>query len=233
MTLRGENRDRAMSARVGMITIGQSPRSDVVPEISALVGRPIRVVEAGALDGLGPEGVRALAPGPADETLVTRMADGTEVQVAKRHIIPRIQACIHRLTPEVDALVLLCTGRFPDFDSARPLLEPQGLVDRVVQAVAGPGGPVGVMVPAAAQVEGSRRQMASYGLTATVEVASPYAGGDEVRRAAERFGGTNVSVVVMHCIGYTAAMKAEVRRVGGKPVILARSIVGKVLEELL
>jgi hypothetical protein len=37
----------------------------------------------------------------------------------------------------------------------------------------------------------------------------------------------------MHCIGYTAAMKAEVRRIGGKPVILARSIVGKVLEELL
>lgn len=219
--------------RVGMITIGQSPRSDVVPEITALVERPMRVVEAGALDGLSLEAVRGLAPGPADDTLVTRMADGTEVQVAKRHIIPRIQACIHRLAPEADALVLLCTGRFPDFDSARPFLEPQGLVDRVVQAVAGPRGRVGVMVPAAAQIEGSRQQMASYGLTATVEVASPYAGGDEVRRAAERLSGSSVSVVVMHCIGYTAGMKAEVRRVAGKPVILARSIVGKVLEELL
>ena len=89
------------------------------------------------------------------------------------------------------------------------------------------------MVPAAAQVEGSRQQMGSYGLTATVEVASPYAGGDEIRRAAERLSRSSVSVVVMHCIGYTAAMKAEVQRVGGKPVILARSIVGKVLEELL
>jgi protein AroM len=42
-----------------------------------------------------------------------------------------------------------------------------------------------------------------------------------------------VSVIVMHCIGYTGAMKAEMRRVSEKPVILARSIVGKVLEELL
>jgi protein AroM len=216
-----------------MITIGQSPRSDVVPEITALVERPMRVVEAGALDGLSLEAVQGLAPGPADETLVTRMADGTEVQVAKRHVIPRIQACIHRLAPEADVLVLLCTGRFPDFESARPFLEPQGLVDRVLQAVAGPRGRVGVMVPAAAQIESSRQQMASYGLTATVEVASPYAGGEEVRRAAERLGGSSVSVVVMHCIGYTAAMKAEVRRVSGTPVLLARSLVGKVLEELL
>jgi protein AroM len=222
-----------IAPRVGMITIGQSPRADVVPEVTALVERPMRVLEAGALDGLSLEAVRALRPGPEDETLVTRMADGAEIRVAKRHIIPRIQACLDRLAPEVDALVLLCTGRFPDFEVTRPFLEPQGLVDRVVQAVAGPGGRVGVMVPAAAQVEGSRRQMASYGLTATVEVASPYAGGDEVGRAAGRLSGTDVSVVVMHCIGYTAAMKAEVRRIGGKPVILARSIVGKVLEELL
>jgi protein AroM len=222
-----------MAPRVGMITIGQSPRSDVVPEIAALVERPMQVVEAGALDGLSLEAVRGLAPGPADETLVTRMADGAEVLVAKRHIIPRIQACIHRLAPAVDALVLLCTGRFPEFESARPFLEPQGLVDRVLQAVVGPGGKVGVMVPATAQVEGSRQQMATYGLTAQVEVASPYAGGDGIRWAAERLGGSNVSVIVMHCIGYTAAMKAEVRRIAGRPVLLARSIVGKVLEELL
>jgi|MudIll2142460700_1097286.scaffolds.fasta_scaffold304969_1 protein AroM len=222
-----------MVSRVGMITIGQSPRPDVVPEVVALVGRPMHVTEAGALDGLSLEAVRGLAPGASDETLVTRMVDGTEVHVAKRHIIPRLQGCIDRLAPAVDAIVLLCTGRFPEFHCPRPLLEPQGLVDRVLQAVAGPGGAVGVLVPGAAQVECSRRQMVSYGLTASVEAASPYAGGDEVRRAAERLRHADVSVIVMHCIGYTGAMKAEVRRLSGKPVLLARSIVGKVLEELL
>ncbi len=47
-----------MATRVGMITIGQSPRVDVVPEVAALVGRPMEVVEAGALDGLSLEEVR-------------------------------------------------------------------------------------------------------------------------------------------------------------------------------
>jgi protein AroM len=129
-----------MATRVGMITIGQSPRPDVVPEVVALVGRPMTVVEAGALDGLALAEVRRLAPGPTDDTLVTRMQDGVEVHVAKRHIIPRLQARIDRLGAEVDVIVLLCTGHFPEFRSVVPLLEPQGLVDRIVQAVVGPGG---------------------------------------------------------------------------------------------
>jgi protein AroM len=216
-----------------MITIGQSPRPDVVPEVTAVVGKPMTVVESGALDGLDLSEVRRLAPGPTDETLVTRMRDGVEIHVAKRHIIPRVQECIHRQAPGVDVVVLLCTGHFPGFESPVPFLEPQELVDRIVQAVVGRGGAIGVMVPGAAQVEASRRKMEEYGLVATVAKASPYAGGDEVRRAAEDFAGSDVKAIVMHCIGYTAAMKAEVRRRSGKPVLLARSLVGKILEETL
>jgi protein AroM len=222
-----------MATRVGMITIGQSPRPDVVPEVTALVGRPMEVIQAGALDGLGRTEVRLLAPGPADETLVTRMQDGTEVHVAKRHIIPRLTTCIDRLGSQVDILVLLCTGEFPEFSAPVPLIEPQGLVDRIVQAVVGPGGRVGVMVPGAAQVEGSRRKMAGYGLVASPVKASPYTGTEEVRLAAEQLRGSDVKAIVMHCIGYTMAMKAEVRRITGKPVLLARSLVGKILEETL
>ncbi len=222
-----------MATPVGMITIGQSPRVDVVPEVRALVPRSMDVVEAGALDGLSLDEVRRLAPGPGDETLVTRMADGTEVHVAKRHIIPRLQSCIGRLGPQVQAIVLLCTGAFPEFHAPVPLLEPQRLVDRVVQAIAGPGGSIGLMLPAEEQAEASRRKMQEYGLVAKVAVASPYGGFEAIGQAAAIFRDSDVRAVVMHCIGYDAKMKAEVRQVSGKPVLLARSLVGKVLDELL
>jgi protein AroM len=75
--------------------------------------------------------------------------------------------------------------------------------------------------------------MAEYGLVATVVKASPYAEPGEVRLAASELRDTDVKAVVMHCMGYTAAMKAEVRRGSGKPVLLARSLVGKILEETL
>jgi protein AroM len=185
------------------------------------------------LDGLSLEGVRRLAPEPGDDTLVTRMADGTEVHVAKRHIIPRLQSCIDRLAPQVEAIVLLCTGVFPEFHSSVPLLEPQRLVDRVVQAVVGPAGSVGLMLPAEALAEAGRRKMQEYGLVARVAVASPYGRFEEIRQAAATFRDSGVKAVVMHCIGYDAKMKAEVRQLSDRPVILARSLVGKILEELL
>ncbi len=222
-----------MTKRVGMITIGQSPRVDVVPEVTALVGRPMAVVEAGALDALDLAEVRRLAPEPGDETLVTRIADGSEVHVAKRHIIPRLQSCFDRLAPRVEVIVLLCTGLFPEFRSSVPLLEPQRLVDRVVQAVMGPRGHIGLMIPAPAQIEASRRKMEEYGLIASVAVASPYGRFEEIRQAAATFRDSGVKAVLMHCIGYDGKMKAEVRQQSGKPVILARSVVGKILEEML
>ena len=41
-----------MKHTIGTVTIGQSPRIDVVPEIAAILGDNIIINEAGALDGL-------------------------------------------------------------------------------------------------------------------------------------------------------------------------------------
>ena len=49
--------------KIGMITIGQSPRVDIVPEIKEILGEEIEVLEAGALDGLSLEQVRGFYPG--------------------------------------------------------------------------------------------------------------------------------------------------------------------------
>ena len=38
--------------KVGLITVGQAPRSDVVPDMAAILGGGVEIVEAGALDGL-------------------------------------------------------------------------------------------------------------------------------------------------------------------------------------
>ena len=38
--------------KVGAITIGQSPRTDVVQELFPLMGEQVELIQAGALDGL-------------------------------------------------------------------------------------------------------------------------------------------------------------------------------------
>ncbi|WP_416373270.1 AroM family protein, partial [Achromobacter insolitus] len=56
----------APQRRVAFFTIGQSPRSDVVPEMASLLGARVRIDEFGALDGLDAAGLAALAPKPGE-----------------------------------------------------------------------------------------------------------------------------------------------------------------------
>ena len=71
----------ALRPVVGLVTIGQSPRPDIVPDMAAIIGPGVDILEAGALDGLTRSDVDALKPTGDDEILVTRLLDGTGVFV--------------------------------------------------------------------------------------------------------------------------------------------------------
>ncbi len=40
-----------MKPLIGTVTIGQSPRVDLIPELRAILGEEVQIIEAGALDG--------------------------------------------------------------------------------------------------------------------------------------------------------------------------------------
>ena len=84
--------------KIGVITIGQSPRIDIIPEMREVLGADVEILEAGALDGLALEEVKKFYPKGRDYVLCTRMSDGTEVIVAKKFIVPRVQKCIDLLS---------------------------------------------------------------------------------------------------------------------------------------
>ena len=101
---------------VGAITIGQTPRADIAGEMQTLLGAGVRIVQAGALDGLTRAEIDALAPAPGDDdALIARLREGGEVLLAKVLLVPRLQACLDRLHGEADAFVILCAGAFPPF----------------------------------------------------------------------------------------------------------------------
>jgi protein AroM len=217
-----------------MITIGQSPRTDVVPEMKEILGPDVAVMEAGALDGLSLEEVKRFYPKKGDYILCTRMADGTEVVVAKRHVLPRIQQCIHLLTDKgAEVLLFLCTGKFPEFSSGRLFIEPQKIVDHLVSSLLRENEKLGLLIPLHDQVEQAGRSYARLKGEVIVRAASPYAKKDEISRAAKELKKADPAVIVMHCMGYTQEMKRRVREITGKPVILARSFVARTLRELL
>jgi protein AroM len=220
--------------KVGMITIGQSPRTDVVPEIREILGAGIDVLEAGALDGLSLEEVKGLCPKKDDYILCTRMSDGTEVVIGEKFILPRMRQCIDLLTGRgAEIILLLCTGKFPALACRRLLIEPQKILDHFLLALDGRGQRIGLMIPLRDQMAQAKKKYSRMRGEIVIQAASPYAKKDEVVRAARALKKADPHVIVMHCMGYTQAMKDNVREITGKPVILARSLVARALKELL
>ena len=219
---------------VGLITIGQSPRSDVVPDMAALIGPGVEIREAGALDGLGRAQIDALAPGPADEILVTRLADGSPVFVAKRHVAARVEAKIAELERGGATLTaLLCTGAFGPLAASRPLLLPQQVLLGVLRGLRWPGR-LGVVTPSVPHVPQTEARWQADGFDPVVVPLSPYEEDDPAAfvRAADTLRTAGVGLVVMDCIGFRRKTKSELQGLTGAPVLLASLLVARVIAEI-
>ena len=140
---RGEN---GVASKIGAITVGQSPRTDVTNEIEELLGQ-VELIQRGALDGLTSDDIASMAPQPGDYVLVTRLTDGTSVRIAKKYILERMQFHIDDLIGSgAEGILLLCTGDFPGFTCPKPILYPQKLLQHFVAAACADQ-VVGVLIP--------------------------------------------------------------------------------------
>lgn len=189
-------------------------------------------MEAGALDGLSQEEVTALAPAHGEGVLVTRLRDGSSVRVAHRHILPRLARQVEALARQVDAVLLLCTGTFPPFRVACPVLYPERLLLNFVRGVA-PDLHLGVVTPDAGQVAEQQTRWSSVAGRVTVCVASPYGDVNRLAEAAHALASRKADLIVLDSLGYNLAAKQKVRDLAGIPVILPRTVLARAAAELL
>ena len=202
----------------------------MVPEMSDFIGNGIKIVELGALDGLQSDEIIALRPVDNEHRLVTRLRNGGEAIVGKTWMKQRLQCLLDGLNPDdYFVTVLLCTDHFGGLRSKELFLEAQTIVDHGVEAIAESARSLGVMVPLAKQIDefhcprrANQRIMMTH--------ASPYTPG-RLEVAAREL--KQVDVIVMHCMGYTEAMRQAVANVSGKPVLLARRLVAAAVNQLL
>lgn len=224
-----------MSARIGLVTIGQTPRTDVVSEIMQLMavnGIEVIVVERGALDNLSSGEIQRLSPINDDDVLITRLRNGYEVAVSKKHIVPLIQRAIDELVKEDPHLIaLLCAGVFPEFNCHIPLLKPDKLLSGVLASLSIKR--IGLLVPSPRQVRPIQKQFAALGYEVVGVGVSPYQSSEAVVKTAVEVAKRDVDIIVMDCFGYSSTMKQTIQNVIHKPVLLVRTLLAQVLIELL
>lgn len=228
---RGAKLMPTVATRLGAVTIGQSPRTDIIPELRSVLGYEIEIVEAGALDGLSSREVERLAPADGEQVLVTRLRDGTSTRIGHRQVAPLLQKRLQDLAPRVDAVLLLCTGSFEPFPSSHPILYPERFMLAMVQAVAPRH--LGIITPDPAQVEEQQVRWRHVADRLSVLPASPYAAAETLPALGADLAGRGVDLIVLDSLGYGLASKATVRRAAGRPVLLPRTVLARAAAELL
>jgi protein AroM len=222
---------------IGFATIAEAPRDDVVPSIQRILPAGIEVVERGNLNGLSAEEIAELAPEPGEVGIVARLKSGGETLLSHPKIFPRMQQLVDELVRDegADLVVILCGADWSDIRSEKLVVNPGRVFPGVVSSLAY-GRKLGIIKPSAGQVEKERERYAQLGIDATVTSASPYLGParlDHVHAAAEQLRDANCDLIWMTCIGMDEPMRDVVAEVTGKPIILARSILGRVIGELI
>jgi protein AroM len=217
---------------LGLATIGQSPRDDIMPQMLPLLPAGLDIRQVGALDGLTHEQIAELAPGPQNYVLHTRLRDGSAASVGRERIKSLLQSCLEQLEDEgANPIVLLCTGEVPELRSDVLLIEPDRLLASVVDGLRPCR--AGVLVPLPSQIEAAAEKWGVLKAEVVCVAASPYGERMELMRAAEEFAGHALDLVVMDCMGYTLAHRQVVRQATDKPVILASRLVARIVSELV
>jgi protein AroM len=222
---------------IGMATIGQAPRDDVVPAMRSYLPPGLQIVERGALDGLAREETRPYWAEPGEVGIVTKLRDGSSVLLSHAKILPAMQTAVEGLVRDdgAELVVILCGADWSALRSERLIVNPGTLFPAVVAALAA-GRRLGVIKPDAGQVERERARYQSLGIDATVTSASPYVGParlDLARQAGEQLRSAGSELIWMTCVGMDAPMRAVVAETTGAPVILAHALLARILTELL
>jgi len=218
--------------KIGLITIGQSPRTDILPDMMMILGHDYEVLEAGALDDHTVEEISQLQVGPDEHLLVTRIRDGTEVHIADEFVVPLIQRRISELEElGVEVILLLCTGQFPEFQSKALIVMPSEIVRGAVNATLRKGR-LGVVLPAKEQALKAEARWVREGLTIYADSASPYGPREELEMLAERLAKHDLDLILLNCMGFGFGMKQLIKERTGKPVIQANALVARVIKEL-
>ncbi|MFQ3619691.1 MAG: AroM family protein [Spirochaetales bacterium] len=223
-----------MKKKIGAMTIGQSPRWDVAEEFLRAVGKEVELLQCGALDDLSKQEIEKLQPTSGESLLVTRLRDGTEVKIAEKHIHARMKQCVSNLLDQgAEFLVLFCTGEFPELEGNTIIIKPDVLMEKVVPAILKKG-LLGAVLPSAEQIPLLGAKWEKTGLQVELAAVSPYTGTEkDFQRVAYSLAEKKVDLVVLDCIGFTEKIKQVFQNILRCPVVLPRTLLGRIVGELV
>lgn len=221
-----------MPKTIAFLFIGQTPRPDIMDDMRTGLGTDFAIGEYGALDGLSRDEIEALAPRSRQETLVTKLKDGTTVSVSEPEVQKLLKDRVLQAAAEGAKLaVIMCTGEFR-IEAPIPLVTADDAFHKL-QTIPENCRKIGVIVPKAEQQEVFSTCYKTYGLPVTSGAADPY--GDDAAIIAEgmRLASEGADLICLDCMGFTPDQAEKVRMACGKETRVPRTEIIKAIKEII
>ncbi|MCX7920015.1 MAG: AroM family protein [bacterium] len=221
------------TVKIGLVTIGQSPREDIVSEMRLILGNTIEIIQAGALDGLAPKEIERLRPNESEIPLFTRLNDGAPVIIGKNNIVPFLNQAIARLEQhEVTLIGLLCTEEFTGLTPHRLLVASKTILHNTVNKFH-QNRTVAIIYPLEIQTKSMQKKWAPLGVQLLFIPFNPLDQEAEFDVLLARCESPDISIIVLDCFGYSAGLAWDILFLTGKPVLLPRTILAYYLKLLV
>ena len=196
--------------KIGVLTIGQSPRPDLVSPLIQQLPEGCDLIQIGALDGL----TKTSLPPIDDATypLTTRMRDGSLVMIEEAFLATRLQQVLNELEAiGVTATILLCAGTFAGLKGTRPLFKPFVVGRRVLDTLG--LNRIGLIAPIKEQEIPIRQRWQAAGFQPTVWTAN-LALQDKTfsQQLHEQIEANQLQCIVLDYVGHPVSQVAELRK---------------------
>ncbi len=218
--------------KVGLLTTGQSPREDVVPEMKPFFLPQVQILEKGLLDDLSPEEIGRLKPKTGETPFVVRLRKGSSVQLSEKKISSLLPEAIDSMKTKMKVKVVgvLCTHDFQKTEFSPSVIFPfnslKFLITRIINVKR-----LGVVVPLEGQIDAAKKKWKKDKVI--VEAKSPYARGKSWEEIAQNFSQEKVEVVILDRIGYKIKDKRALQKLLSVPVLLPRVVLAFAIDQYL
>lgn len=222
--------------RIGAVTIGQSPRTDITADASRFWGDRVELLEFGALDRFSEAEAARLDMVPGDYILTSRLRGGTEVRLSRSLVVDELQRGIHWLEAQgVQLILVLCTGDLGELHASVPLLEPNHLLQAVAPCLTSRKH-ILLLAPSREQVRQSearwKKCLPSFDFSSFA--ASPYNEDLALEEAARQIEQVrDADLLIMDCLGFSCRMRDDLRSMIHKNILLPRALLFQMAAELL
>ncbi|WP_273692334.1 AroM family protein [Ketogulonicigenium vulgare] len=215
---------------VYFLTAGQSPRPDLIADVTRALPLPIAAHEIGALDGLSPAAIAALAPTGHEAQIMTFDAGGQWITLSKPRLAARMAAALAQVPVDQRPLVvILSTGLLGDFDTPFPTVNAQRALESTITALAETGEQIGIIQPLPHQA--AHEAIPALSSYKVEKIAARMGDSTALEQAGRAL--SHCAFIVLNAVSYSAADADIVRAASGRRVLLARKIVASALQLLL